>query len=86
MLSAHEFAALLVLDSRGSPAGLDPRDVNALFNRSLIEVHPDRPADNPLRLTHEGLLTLAAVGGLGELFMGPRRHGKHPLTGLPCAE
>lgn len=61
MLSAHEIAALLILGSRGSPAGLDPGDVDALAHRSLIEVHAHSPAGGVVQLTREGRLVVAAM-------------------------
>lgn len=49
MLSAHEIAALMVLDSQGSDAGIELTDLVALARRRLIDF---RPADWTDRLAH----------------------------------
>ncbi|MNK74965.1 hypothetical protein D3C87_944940 [compost metagenome] len=61
MLSAHEIAALMVLDSRGSGAGIDVTDLAELAQRRLIDLQQPQPSGRPIRLTREGYRLLGAM-------------------------
>ncbi|MGO4762249.1 hypothetical protein AB4120_06875 [Cupriavidus sp. 2KB_3] len=63
MLSAHEIAALMILDSRGSVAGIDITDLAELANRRLIDCRKAQPLGHPIRLTPEGHRFLGAMVG-----------------------
>lgn len=75
MLSAHEIAALLVLESGGSSVTLDPRDIDALIDRSLVDARQRRKTDNTFGLTREGRRMLVAMEGTRPRHYSANRSG-----------
>lgn len=65
MLSAHEIAALLILDAPTSHTYLNPGDITALASRKLIERDEDGAPAGPMRiqLTPAGRKMLRAFTG-----------------------
>ena len=70
MLSAHEIAALMVLDSQGSDAGIELTDLVALARRRLIDFRQTQPTGRTVWLTHEGQQLLGAM--LGAMRSAPQ--------------
>jgi hypothetical protein len=61
MLSPHEFAALLILDSQ-EPHELNPHDLHALVKRQLVRLEQLTHNRHRLHLTAQGRHILEAIG------------------------
>lgn len=65
MLSHHELAKLLLIDHAPEAVVLGHPDVDALLQKSLIELR-SRPGDAPVpRVTGEGVAILRSLGRAG---------------------
>jgi hypothetical protein len=62
VLSHHEFATLVLVNSSSDPAELDSADVEALLTHQLVRFESIGPNHSRPRVTIEGYAFLQAVG------------------------
>ncbi|AOY93283.1 hypothetical protein BKK79_16840 [Cupriavidus sp. USMAA2-4] len=61
MLSAHELAALMIVDSTHDHRQLNPVDLQTLVDRKLVSLERDTGSSRRPRLTHCGRRVLDVV-------------------------
>lgn len=61
MLSPHEIAALMLLDSADGNLELDPADLKSLVHRQLVQLERPTHDRSQVRLTSHGRKYLATV-------------------------
>lgn len=63
MLSPHEIATLLLINSAHNARQFDPADLEALIDQQLVRLVDEEPGLNKPRLTSEGQHLVQAFAG-----------------------